>query len=224
MANSVIIVAGGSGTRYGAELPKQFLNLNGLPILMRTIQVFFSYDPSLEIIVVLPESQFGFWNDLCTRHAFTIVHKTVAGGTERFHSVKNGLSAVSNKGVIGIHDAVRPLVSKETLIKCFVIAAQQGSAIPVVSSVDSIRELSDNGQSRQVNRNAYKMVQTPQCFTKDVITTAFQQDYSIEFTDDASVAEKAGFPIYLVEGNRENIKITTPMDLAICERLLDIKK
>jgi len=170
--------------------------------------------------VVLPENQFEYWAGLCNKYDFSILHKIVSGGSERFFSVKKGLDAITSNGVIAIHDAVRPLVNHETLQKCFVIAAQQGSAIPVVAAVDSMRELTENGQSCQVNRNAYRMVQTPQCFTREIILKAFQQEYSPEFTDDASVVEKAGYPIYLVEGNRENIKITTPMDLVICEALV----
>ncbi len=220
MANSVIIVAGGSGNRFGSDMPKQFLNLKGVPILMRTIQVFFDFDATLEIIVVLPKDQFDFWQTLCTEHNFAIAHKVVAGGAERFYSVKNGVTAVTTIGVIAIHDAVRPLVSESTLQNCFATAAQKGTAVPVIPSVDSIREVDALGNNQPVSRDTIRLVQTPQCFGYQLIQQAFLQDYIPEFTDDASVAEKAGYTINLVEGNRENIKITTPFDLRICEGLI----
>lgn len=219
MSNAVIIVAGGSGTRYGSDIPKQFLNLNGRPVLMWTIQNFHDFDPALEIVVVLPESQFEFWKDLRNRHQFKINHTIVAGGSERFYSVKNGLLAVSNSGIIAIHDAVRPLVSTETLKRCFDEAETSGAVIPVLTPVESLREV--NGpMSKHVNRDHYRIVQTPQCFKKRLILNAFTQDFNPTFTDDASVAEAAGNRIAMVEGNRENLKITTPVDLKLAEFLL----
>ena len=216
--NAVIIVAGGSGKRFGTGLPKQFLELNGLPVIMHTIQAFHRFDPEIEIILVLPEAHFDFWQELKLKHDFTIAHQVVGGGAERFYSVKNGLMAVTVDGIVGIHDALRPLVSEATLVNCFAAAREFGNAIPVVAPADSIRKLTA-ASSEQVNRNEYRLVQTPQCFRKQDILKAFEQDYSVVFTDDASVAEAAGQEIFLVEGNRENIKITTPEDLIIAKAL-----
>ncbi|MES2628575.1 MAG: 2-C-methyl-D-erythritol 4-phosphate cytidylyltransferase [Bacteroidota bacterium] len=220
MSDSVIIVAGGSGNRFGSALPKQFLDLGGKPVIMHTIGVFYAFDPQLELILVLPENQFDFWKSLCDQHGFTIPHTVVAGGPERFFSVKNGISAVTTDGIVAIHDAVRPLVSAETLERCFSAARELGNAVPVVTPVDSIREIHDRS-SRQVDRSGYRLVQTPQCFRKAIITAAFQQEFNVLFTDDASVAEAGGTHIHLVEGNRENLKITTPFDLTIAQTLLN---
>ncbi len=219
MSNSVIIVAGGSGTRFGADIPKQFINLAGMPVIMHTIGVFHSFDPTLEIIVVLPKTQFGFWKVLCEEFNFNTKITVVEGGSERFHSVKNGLNAVTTNGIIAIHDAVRPLVSHETLQRCMDAARSFGNAVPVIPPVDSIRELTETG-STQVSREHFRLVQTPQCFQKEQILKAFEQEFTTLFTDDASVVEAAGLHINLVEGNRENMKITTPMDLTIAEVLI----
>lgn len=219
MANSVVIVAGGSGTRFGSAIPKQFLNLVGKPVIMHTIEVFYHFDSQLEIIVVLPKDQFEHWNSLCREHNFTIHHTVIEGGEQRFHSVKNGLLACRNTGVVGIHDAVRPLVSVDTLKRCYETAETKGVAIPVVLPVDSIRVVKGDVNS-QVSRDDYRLIQTPQCFRKELIIAAFDQDYKTGFTDDASVLESFGKEIFLVEGNRENIKITTPIDLKIATALL----
>lgn len=217
--NAVIIVAGGSGKRFGSEIPKQFLELNGKPVILHTIEAFYNFDTEIEIILVLPEIHFDYWQQLKKQHDFSIPHKVVGGGAERFHSVKNGLMAIETNGIVGIHDAVRPMVSAETLISCYAAAREFGNAIPVVAPADSIRKLTTES-SKQVNRNEYRLVQTPQCFKTENILKAFEQEYSVSFTDDASVAEAAGQEIYLVEGNRENIKITTPQDLIIAEAFL----
>lgn len=220
MANSVIIVAGGIGSRFGSSLPKQFLNLDGKPILMHTIGVFYKYNPLLEIIVVLPENQLDFWNELCKKHHFNIPHTTAPGGSERFYSVKNGLQAMRSGGIVAIHDAVRPLVSQATLRTCFETAELTGNAIPVVAPVDSVRMV-EKDKSIQVDRSLYRLVQTPQCFRKELILAAFTKDFSSSFTDDASVAEAAGQAITLVEGNYENIKITTATDLKLAVAMLE---
>jgi 2-C-methyl-D-erythritol 4-phosphate cytidylyltransferase len=219
MKKFAVIVAGGSGSRMGTEIPKQFLKLHGKPVLMYTIEVFRDFDADSEIIVVLPEHQIDFWKALCKRHSFDIKHQIVCGGKTRFHSVQNGLSKINDNGIVFIHDGVRPLVSPETLKRCADIAGKTGNAIPVLPINESLRKV--DGQSNiSVDRNQYFAVQTPQTFRSEQILKAFQQEYDPLFTDDASVAEKAGFEIHLVEGNRENIKITTPVDLIVSESIL----
>lgn len=217
--NFVIIVAGGSGSRMGTEIPKQFLELCGKPVLMHTIQVFHDFDPESKIILVLPEDQQQFWKGLCLKHSFSLPHQVVLGGKTRFHSVLNGLSQITEKGIVFIHDGVRPLVSKKTLERCLETAQKNGNAIPVLPVNESLRKQEGN-LNISVDRSQYFSVQTPQTFRSEQILEAFKQEFDPAFTDDASVAEKAGFPIYLVEGNRENIKITTPIDLNVAEAFL----
>ena len=219
MKKFVIIVAGGSGSRMGTEIPKQFLELAGKPVLMHTIQVFYNYDPDCELILVLPETQQKFWNELCLKHSFSIRHQVVSGGETRFHSVRNGLKMIQDEGIVFIHDGVRPLVSPETIDRCFQMAVKNGNAIPVLQVTDSLRKLKRN-QSNSVDRTLYLIVQTPQTFRTEQILMAYQQEYKRTFTDDASVAEKAGIPIFYVTGNPENIKITAPTDLIIAEAFL----
>jgi 2-C-methyl-D-erythritol 4-phosphate cytidylyltransferase len=219
MKKFVIIVAGGSGSRMGTEIPKQFLELCGKPVLMHTISVFHDFDPESKIILVLPEDQLPFWKGLCLKHSFSLVHQVVSGGETRFHSVQNGLSQIDGEGIVFIHDGVRPLVSRETLGRCLETAQESGNAIPVLPVTESLRKL-EGEQNISVDRSQYFSVQTPQTFRSNQILEAFQQDFDPAFTDDASVAEKAGFSIQMVEGNRENIKITTPTDLIIAEALL----
>jgi len=222
MKKFVIIVAGGSGSRMGTEIPKQFLELAGKPVLMHTIQVFYNYDPDCELILVLPETQKEFWNGLCLKHSFSLQHQVVSGGETRFHSVRNGLKFIQNKGIVFIHDGVRPLVSADTLDRCFQTAVQKGNAIPVLAVTESLRKLAGE-QTISVDRSLYYSVQTPQTFRSDLILKAYKQDFDMAFTDDASVAEKAGFPIFMVEGNPENIKITNPTDLIVAEAFLKTK-
>ena len=219
MKKFVIIVAGGSGNRMGTEIPKQLLELCGKPILMHTIQVFHDFDPKSKIILVLPEYQQQFWKELCMKHSFSIFHRVISGGKTRFHSVKNGLSQIDGEGIVFIHDGVRPLVSQETIEKCNQMAQKNGNAIPVLSVNESLRK-QEGDQNISVDRSQYFSVQTPQTFRSDQILKAYEQDFDPAYTDDASVAEKAGFPIFMVEGNRENIKITTPIDLVIAGALL----
>jgi len=219
MKKFVILVAGGSGIRMGSEIPKQFLELCGKPVLMHTIQVFHEFDQESKIILVLPEDQQLFWKGLCLKHSFSLIHQVVSGGKTRFHSVKNGLSQIEGEGIVFIHDGVRPLVSRETLSRCLETAQESGNAIPVLPVTESLRKLEGN-QNISVDRSQYFSVQTPQTFRSKQILEAFQQHFDPAFTDDASVAEKAGFPIFMVEGNSENIKITTPTDLIVAEALL----
>jgi 2-C-methyl-D-erythritol 4-phosphate cytidylyltransferase len=219
MKKFVIVVAGGSGIRMGSEIPKQFLELCGKPVLMHTIQVFHDFDPESKIILVLPEDQQQFWNGLCQMHTFSLVHQVVSGGNTRFHSVQNGLSQIDGEGIVFIHDGVRPLVSRETLDRCLEKAQKSGNAIPVLPVTESLRKL-EGDLNISVDRSQYFSVQTPQTFRSEQILEAFKQEFDPAFTDDASVAEKAGFSIHMVEGNRENIKITTPIDLIVAEALL----
>lgn len=203
----------------GTEIPKQFLELCGKPVLMHTIQVFHDFDPESKIILVLPEDQQQFWKGLCLKHSFSLPHQVVLGGKTRFHSVLNGLSQITEKGIVFIHDGVRPLVSKKTLERSLETAQKNGNAIPVLPVNESLRKQEGN-LNISVDRSQYFSVQTPQTFRSEQILEAFKQEFDPAFTDDASVAEKAGFPIYLVEGNRENIKITTPIDLNVVEAFL----
>ena len=223
MKKFVIIVAGGSGSRMGTELPKQFLKLGGKPVLMHTIQLFFDFDPESEIILVLPMAQQDVWADLCIKHSFLLPHQIVHGGETRFHSVLNGLKLIHGEGIVFIHDGVRPLVSKETLARCFETAQKKGNAIPVLPVNESLRKI-QGLHNISVDRSIYFSVQTPQTFRSELIKKSFLQPYEQGFTDDASVVEKAGFSINMVEGNRENIKITTPTDLTIAEALLQVKE
>lgn len=216
MKKFVIIVAGGSGTRMGATIPKQFLNLNGEPVLMHTIRVFFQYDPDCRLIVVLPDSQQEYWAALCAVHHFAVPHQVVSGGETRFHSVKNGLASVNGEGIVFIHDGVRPLVSISTVSRCYETALKSGNAIPVLPVNESLRKL-EGDRNMAVDRSQFFSVQTPQTFQSAQILGAFGQQYDQAFTDDASVVEKAGYPVHLVDGNRENIKITTPEDLIVAE-------
>ena len=216
---TAIIVAGGKGERMNAEIPKQFLEIHGKPILMHTLEVFRRYDASMELILVLPSVQIEFWKELCKKHAFDIPHQIVSGGQTRFQSVKNGLKATRSNLLIAVHDGVRPLVSIDTIERCFDEAEKSGAAIPVIDLVESIRQISEN-ESSSVDRSAYKLVQTPQVFESELLKKAYEQEFTPLFTDDASVVEALGTKIQLVEGNRENIKITTEFDLRIAESLI----
>ncbi len=215
----VIIVAGGSGSRMQAAIPKQFLLLNGQPVLMHTIAAFTNTITSPSIIVVLPADYHDYWKQLCRDHQFTIPHQLVSGGETRFHSVKNGLSLINGDAVIAVHDAVRPLISPILIDEAFTYAAQNGNAIVAVQSRDSIRQLKD-GQTSALLRNEIYLVQTPQVFKSDLLRRAYQQDFKPDFTDDASVVEQLGININIVNGSYTNIKITFPEDIAIAELLL----
>lgn len=218
--NHAIIVAGGTGTRMQQHLPKQFLELHGKPVLAHTLRLFHQFDPTIRIVVVMHHDFVNYWNDLRETLDLGIAHTVVPGGRERFHSVMAGLETITDtEGVVGIHDAVRPLVSQQTVRNCYEAAAVSGAAIPVVTVHESLRQVTGS-ISVALNRSVFRMVQTPQCFRLSVIRHAFHQDYRPEFTDDASVVEAAGHDIQLVEGNRENIKITTPEDLVIAEALI----
>jgi 2-C-methyl-D-erythritol 4-phosphate cytidylyltransferase len=214
-----VIVAGGSGKRMGLDTPKQFLELAGRPVLMHTIEKFRQFSDKIEIITVLPENQLRHWNEFCKKFAFDVPHTLVKGGEHRFISVKHGLEFVDTPGLVAIHDGVRPLVKLETIKRCFETAEKYGNAIPVISPADSLRQTTSKG-SKPISRLDVKMVQTPQVFDAELIKKAYRQPYETAFTDDASVLEKTGVKIHMVEGNRENIKITNPEDLFIAQTLL----
>jgi len=215
----VVIVAGGTGKRMGMDIPKQFLELAGKPVLMHTMERFRKFSQSIEIITVLPDNQLRFWNDLQKKYSFDIPHTLVKGGSKRFLSVKHGLEFVNAPGLVAIHDGVRPLVKIETIQRCFEAAEKYGNAIPVTSPSDSLR-LEEGNNNSPVNRMQIKQVQTPQVFDVALIKKAYRQEYNESFTDDATVLEKTGEKIRMVEGNRENIKITNPEDLFIAQTLL----
>lgn len=222
MTNCCIIVAGGNGSRMGNDLPKQFLLMGGIPVLMHTIQSFYDFDPSLQLILVLPESEMETWSGLCLHYQFGIAHQVICGGDTRFQSVKNGLSLALDCPLIAIHDGVRPLVSHDTLLRCFKCAEEKGAAIPVLPANESLREGSLD-QSSPVDRSHFYLVQTPQVFRASIIQKSYLQTFIPQFTDDASVVEHSGNAVHLVLGNRENIKITFPEDLMIAELFLNMK-
>jgi len=212
----VIIVAGGIGKRMGAEMPKQFLEVDQKPIIVHTIERFRSFDSGMGVIVVLPEQWVSYFQDLAVK--FNIDCQVAIGGAERFQSVQNGLE-LATADVVAVHDAVRPLVSNETLRNVFDAAESTGAAIPVIVLSESLRRVSDNG-SVALNRSEHRLVQTPQVFRLDILKAAYQQPYDPVFTDDASVVEASGKQISLVSGNVENIKITTPADLQLFHSFL----
>lgn len=218
--HTILIVAGGRGTRMGGPQPKQFLELAGRPVLMHTLEAFDRWDASARLIVVLPEDQIDTWKRLCEAHVFSRIHRVVAGGETRFHSVRNGLDDVASNGLIAVHDGVRPLVAPSVIAACFAAAADGGAAVPVVPVVESVREVDADGGSRPVDRTRLRVVQTPQVFRADVLRAAYCLPYDPRFTDDASVVEASGVAVRLVPGNRENIKLTTPMDLLLAEQLM----
>ena len=239
--SSAIIVAGGKGLRMGSDLPKQFLPIGGRPVLMHTLEAFERAIPGIRLILVLPHDQQSFWQELCDQHAFTLPHTVVDGGETRFHSVKNGLMSligpmrpmrpigpISHRKLVAVHDGVRPFVSEEVIRRCFEAAREHGAVVPVVPVVETVRQilpsLTGEGPGERpsvtVDRSLYRLVQTPQTFQLDILLRAYEQPYRETFTDDASVVEALGYPITLVDGNRENIKITTPFDLTIAEALL----
>ena len=229
MTDYVIIVAGGKGLRMGSDIPKQFLPVGGKPVLMRTLERFREYSPTLQIILVLPKAQQDYWRQLCQQYQFPLpVEEGVRGGSylladggeTRFHSVQHGLALIPDdaEGVVGVHDGVRPFPSIEVIRNCYETAREKKAVIPVIPVVETVRQL-EGATSFTVPRDDYRLVQTPQCFDIQLLKAANRQPYNDGFTDDASVVEAFGHAITLVEGNRENIKITTPYDLKIAEVL-----
>ena len=231
MNKYVIIVAGGKGLRMGGELPKQFIPIEGLPVLMRTVNTFHACDSTIDIILVLPRDHQSYWQELCREYQFAVPHRIADGGATRFHSVQNGLALVdSPEALVAVHDGVRPFVSHEVIIRCYHDAEQYGAVVPVIPVVETVRQLIaptestpsgavEGASSFTVPRDAYRLVQTPQTFRATLLRRAYEQTYSDAFTDDASVVESLGHAVHLVDGNRENIKLTTPFDLVVARAL-----
>ena len=222
MERYAILVAGGKGLRMGGDVPKQFLPIGGKPVLMRTIEVFRQAYPDIHVILVLPATQQEYWLRLCREYAFDVPFQIADGGETRFHSVSSGLQLIPDEadGIVGVHDGVRPFVTVETIRRCYDEAVEAGAVVPVVSVVETVRQLCKDGTSVTVPRDEYKLVQTPQTFRVTLLKEAYLQAYIPSFTDDASVVEAMGKPVRLVEGNRENIKITTPADIRFVNGLL----
>lgn len=232
MNKYAIIVAGGKGLRMGGELPKQFIPVEGRPVLMRTLDAFYAYDDTLHLILVLPRDHQPYWQELCREYQFAVPHRVADGGATRFHSVQNGLSLVdAPEALVAVHDGVRPFVSHEVIACCFREAELHGAVVPVIPVVETVRQLValnessplgevEGASSVTVPRDAYRLVQTPQTFRASLLRRAYEQPYCDDFTDDASVVEALGHAVHLVEGNRENIKLTTPFDLTVARALL----
>lgn len=218
----IIIVAGGKGLRMGNDIPKQFLPIGGKPILMHTIERFRAYDKDIKVILVLPKAQQDYWKTLCGQHQFTEPHEIADGGETRFESSKNGLALIpeGEDGLVGIHDGVRPFVSIDTITRCYDEAQCTCAALPVMPVNETLRQVAQNGTSKTVQRSEFRSVQTPQVFNIMMLKMAYAQPFNEGFTDDASVMESFGCKISMVEGNAENIKITSPFDLKIAEMLI----
>lgn len=218
-SKAVIIVAGGSGVRMQADRPKQFLDLAGEPVLLHTLRAFHNFDPDMLRVVVLPESHLEVWQRLYDKSGADIPHRVTAGGVQRYHSVKNGLALIGDESLVAVHDGVRPLVAMSTILRTFEGAEQYGAAVPVLPVDDTLREKT-NSDSHWVDRGRFVRVQTPQCFRTELLRKAYEQDYTDNFTDDASVVEQMGERIELVKGNVENFKITVPFHLQVAETVL----
>lgn len=218
MKQSVIITAGGIGKRMNNVLPKQFISINGLPVLMHTINKFYEYNAEIQIVISLPKDYIQMWKELCGKHDFMIQHEIAEGGKERYHSIKNALQKVSGE-IVMVHDAVRPLVSLQTISKVVEKAKNNGAAIPVLPVKDTLRKGSQD-KSQHQDRSEFWIVQTPQAFKLELLQEAYEIPFSSNVTDDASLVEAFGKQVFLTEGNEENIKITTPFDLELVEFLL----
>lgn len=218
-----VIVAGGKGNRMNLAVAKQFLELDGKPILMHTLEAFHQCVLNPEIILVLNIHQHLFWEELCSKHDFKIPHQVIKGGQERFDSVKNGLKVIKGKAIVAIHDAVRPLITTEVILQSYQMAAEKGNAITAIQPVDSVRIKREGLDSEALNRDELYLIQTPQTFQIEQLKKAYLQPYRNEFTDDASVVERAGFSIHLLQGERDNIKITYTQDLELASFLLKKK-
>jgi len=218
----VIIVAGGTGTRMTSRVPKQFIELKGTPVLIHTMNRFYEYDPEIHIIIPIYKDYIKDWEKIVKKTKLDIPHQLIPGGETRFHSVYNGLREVTGESLIAVHDAVRPLVDIETITRCFDVAQKKGVAIPCLPVAESVRLIKGEISEAQ-DREDLRLIQTPQVFQSEILKKSYQQEYREEFTDDATVVERAGFQVYLVEGNRKNIKITTDEDLALAEFYLENK-
>lgn len=218
----LLITAAGQGTRLQSAFPKQFIPVSGRPLLMRTIEVFKTYDPKIKIVLVLPEEQVQLWKDLCTEFDFQADHQIVRGGKERFHSVKNGLMHIPADSLVLIHDGVRPMVRPDTIERVISMAMEKGNAIPCVVPTQTVRALNDENMSTPLDRSKLRLIQTPQGFHSNLIKEAYEQAFDEKFTDDATVLENIGHKINLVEGNYSNIKVTHPADIKLVEALLTV--
>jgi 2-C-methyl-D-erythritol 4-phosphate cytidylyltransferase len=221
MKRYAVIVAGGQGVRMGADRPKQFLEIAGKPILRHTIERFLAFDPQVEIVLVLPAAQKGWWRDYCRQSGFLSRYTMVSGGITRFHSVQNALQFVGDDGVVAIHDGVRPLLSRGLLERLYEASESYPAVIPALPVTESVRRVSGE-ESVPVDRSGLVLVQTPQLFDAHLLKEAYRQAFSPAFTDDASVVEAAGGTVHIVAGDRTNLKITTPDDLAYAAELLAI--
>ena len=221
MKKYAIIVAGGSGSRMKSDVPKQFLELQGKPILMHTLDRFYEFDPSIQLVLCLPAAEIDFWKQLCQKYNYTRAHKIVEGGSTRYHSVENGLLSIQEEEVlVAIHDGVRPLLSEDLLSRSYQTAQEKGNSVPAVPLKDSVRRLKESSKNEHVDRASLVAIQTPQSFQLKAIKKAFQKGYQDHFTDDASVYEANGGEIFLIEGEYSNIKITTPEDMLLAEAYL----
>lgn len=218
-----VIVAGGKGSRMKSEVPKQFLLLNGRPVLMHTLEAFKKYDEKLEIILVLPANEMPHWDQLVQRYDFSIDYKITQGGKSRFQSVKNGLDLIETDGLVAIHDGVRPMVAPDLIGASYNIAAIHNCAVAAVRLKESIRII-DKDATHAMDRSRYRLIQTPQTFKISLIKKAYQTEEDDTLTDDASVFEKAGHSISLFEGDYRNIKITTREDMILVEALQQMEK
>ena len=224
MKKYAIIVAGGKGLRMGGELPKQFIPVEGRPVLMRTLDRFHACDSGIRIILVLPRDHPPYWQELCREYDFRVPHRIADGGPTRFHSVQNGLALVDDpEALVAVHDGVRPFVASEVIEACYREAEAHGAVVPVIPVVETVRQLVGEA-SVTVPRDAYRLVQTPQTFRASLLRRAYEQPFCEAFTDDASVVEALGEAVCLVEGNRENIKLTTPYDLIVAKALVEASK
>lgn len=220
MNKSAIIVAGGVGNRMNSRLPKQFIEINHIPIIVHTISKFTRYCSDIELVLVINPEFVTTWEEIVKKHKLSFEYKLALGGATRFESVKNGLKKITKGNLVAIHDSVRPCVSLNTIERCFSTAERLGNAIPTITVNDSVRILSNN-ESMHFDRNQIKLVQTPQTFQYEIIKNAYKQEYSPKFTDDASVVENQGIKINLIDGNKENIKATEKEDLIIIQAYLN---
>jgi len=217
-----VIVAGGTGSRMGGDIAKQFLDLGDKPVILHTVEAFMKLSFPVEIILVVPSAYRQYWKDYCSEKHLAFSHILVSGGITRFHSVKNALKYVTKDAIVAIHDGVRPFVSKDFLESLFKLAQEKEAVVPVIQVVDSMRKLTGEGKSEFANREEFVIVQTPQIFHSDIILKAYEQAYSPLFTDDASVVESIGTKIFLAEGNCYNIKITKPEDLVLAQTIINV--
>ena len=220
MKRYAIIVAGGSGQRMESLVPKQFMELNQKPVLMHTIEKFYSAASSIHIVVVLPKTHHSVWVTLCQKHQFSIPHQICEGGASRFQSVRNGLKLCVEEAIIAVHDGVRPLINPDLILTLYHEAELNCAVIPVCPMSESIRKTQGEG-SKAVDRSQYYSVQTPQCFSSVILHRAYQQDEQETFTDDASVVEALGKDVHLFTGDQRNIKLTTPEDFVFAQALLN---